>query len=187
MAMRVLLIGLHDLKTRGEPIAIVAFDGEREPGQRQRFANLPGQGPNEAMEADNIRRAADAGRYDRILVLVGNLHAAKAPVMRGGARFEPMAMRLAAAEEVISLGMVDGGGTAWGCQLKQGVRLEPSKPLPPGAMDCRSHPLREVYEMGPAPRAALGNPPSDQPLPFAYDGYIWVGPVTASPPVADQR
>lgn len=187
LAIRDLLVGLHDLKTRGEPIAIVAFDGEREPGQRERFANLPGQGANEAMEADNIRRAADAGRYDRILILVGNLHAAKEPVARGGVRFEPMATRLDATENVISLGMVDGGGTAWACQLKPGVTLEPSKPLPPGAMDCRSHPQRAVFEMGPAPRAALGKPPSDQPLPFAYDGYIWLGPITASPPVAPKR
>ncbi|HEX8062893.1 MAG TPA: hypothetical protein VF535_06725, partial [Allosphingosinicella sp.] len=96
-AMFELLLRLHRLKERGRRIDVVAFNGARDAEQRERFKDLPGQGPHEAAQAENVRRAAEAKRYDHVLVLVGNLHARKQPVTRGGMSFEPMAMRLAPA------------------------------------------------------------------------------------------
>lgn len=138
-AMFELLVGLHQLKDRGRRIDIVAFNGARDDEQRERFKHLPDQGPHEAAQAENIRRAAEAGRYDHVLVLVGNLHARKQPVTRRGVSFEPMAMRLAPAAAITSLNMAGAGGTKWNCVLKPGARLQPGQPLPPDLLDCGSH------------------------------------------------
>ncbi|HEX8307527.1 MAG TPA: hypothetical protein VF645_03820 [Allosphingosinicella sp.] len=180
-AMFELLVRLHQLKARGRRIDIVAFNGARDDSQRERFKDLPGQGPHEAAQAENIRRAAEAGRYDHVLVLVGNLHARKQPVTRSGVSFEPMAMRLAPAEAITSLNMAGAAGTQWNCKLKPGVQLRPGQPLPPGSMDCGSHPVRGHADLRQPPFVALGALPGSENDP-AYDGFYWLGPVNGSPP-----
>lgn len=180
-AMFELLVRLHQLKDRGRRIDIVAFNGARDDEQRERFKHLPGQGPHEAAQAENIRRAAEARRYDHVLVLVGNLHARKQPVTRGKVSFEPMAMRLAPAAAITSLIMAGAGGTSWNCRLKPGAKLQPGQPLPPDSMDCGSHAVRAHADLGRPPFVGLGALPGSENDP-AYDGFYWLGPVSGSPP-----
>ena len=185
-AMFALLLRLHRLREGGRAIDVVRFNGARDAAQAARFAALPGQGPHEAAQAQNIR-SADAGRYDHVLVLVGNLHAGKQPVERGGVTFEPMAMRLAPGGASTSLVMRHGGGTMWNCLLRPGFALVPGKPLPAGALDCGAHPAVAVAAVpGPAPSIGLGEAPGAMPDP-AYDGWFWLGRITASPPQRPDR
>ncbi len=186
VAMRDMLVRLHALKSAGRPIALVAFNGARDAAQRAKFADQPGQGPHEAAQAENIRNAATAGRYDRVLVLVGNLHARKEPVERAAMAFRPMAMQLAPAGEVLSLNMATAGGSTWSCQLRAGAKVEPGKPISDDAIECAGHPVSS--------NGAIERPPfvTLQPLPGAqrdpaYDGSFWLDPVSASPPAVPNR
>ena len=180
-AMFELLTRLHALKSAGRRIDVVGFNGARDDIQRERFKALPGQGPHEAAQAENIRLAAEAKAYDHVLVLVGNLHARKQPVIRGGVSFEPMAMRLAPPNAVTSLVMTHGPGSTYSCRLKPGAVLDPGKPLPANSLDCSNHPTRGTLDLDKPPFMALGTMPGSDPDP-AYDGFFWVGPVTGSPP-----
>lgn len=180
-AMFELLTRLHALKSDGARIDVVGFNGARDEVQRERFKDLPGQGPHEAAQAENIRLAAEAKAYDRVLVLVGNLHARKRPVVRGNVSFEPMAMRLAPSGEITSLVMKHGPGTTWSCRLKPGVVLQAGKPLPANSLDCGNHSTRGIPDLGKPPFVGLGSLPGADPDP-AYDGFFWIGPVTGSPP-----
>ena len=177
-AVFALLRRLHRLREGGRPIDVLAFNGTR--AQEAAFATLPGQGPHEAAQADDIRRA-DAGRHDRVLVLVGDLHARKAPVTNGGDTFEPMAIRLAPASAVTSLAMRSAGGTAWTCALRAGFAFQYGKPLPDGAIECAAHPASASATLAGGAVMGLGDAPGARPEP-AYDGYFWLGPITASPP-----
>lgn len=177
-----MLVRLHGLEQQGRSVTLVAFSGARNEGQRVRWQGLPGQGAHEAAQADNIRMAADAGRYDRVLVLVGNLRARKRTVTRGDTTFEPVAMRLAPAAQVTSVLLTYSAGTAWGCSLRPGFAMQPGKPLPDDAMDCTAHPVKASAEVGgPSgirllPMAAWGEE-------WAFDGHLDTGPAVASAPV----
>ncbi|MDH7974286.1 hypothetical protein QH494_19025 [Sphingomonas sp. AR_OL41] len=180
-AMLALLVRLHALKEQGAAIGIVAFNGARDDAQRARFGALPGQGPHEAAQAENIRDAAGAQPYDHVLVLVGNLHAGKRPVERGGFTFSPMVMQLAPPEAVVSLDMRIAGGALWNCRLKQGVVPEAGKPIPGDAVECGSHPTRDLPDLHRTPFVSLQAFPHEKPD-IDYDGFFWLGKVTASPP-----
>jgi hypothetical protein len=183
-AMFGLLLKLHALKARGRAIDVVAFNGFRDDAQRRRFADLPAQGPHEAAQAENIRRAAESGRYDHVLILVGNLHARKTPVGDGAAAFRPMAMQLAPAAEITSLNMRASGGSMWNCLARPGARLEPGKPIPPSAIDCGSHDTgRSPVDLGRHAFIRLGAFPGE-PADPSYDGFYWLGRVKGSPPAA---
>lgn len=186
-AMLAMLVRLHALKTAGATIDVVAFNGPHDDAQAAKFRNLPGQGPHEAEQAENIRDAAEAKRYDHVLVLAGSLHARKQPVERGGVRFEPMAMQLAPAGEVTSLLMAYSVGTMWNCLLKPDHVVAPGKAIGPDDITCGDHPTH--FSNTAAPRhLGLGAPPGElHPDPDPdYDGYYWLGPVTGSAPAAPQ-
>lgn len=183
-AMLGMLADLHALKSRGRRIDVVAFNGPRDAAQAARFKDRPGQGPHEAAQAENIRQAAERGRYDHVLVLVGNLHARKRPVERGGVSYEPMAMRLAPAGQVVSLNMVSGPGTMWNCLLRPGATLTPGVPPNPADIDCALHPTRGVDGMAGPPKLGLRGGKGAPQVDPAYDGFYWLGPATGSPPAA---
>jgi hypothetical protein len=185
-AMFALLVRLHLLKTQGRRIDVVAFNGSRDDAQRARFNALPGQGPHEAAQAENIRTAAEARRYDHILVLVGNHHARKEIATRGDTRYKPMAMQLGEPGAVTSLNMANAPGTMWNCLIRPGVELQPGKEPPAGAIDCGSHPAGGLADLARRPFVGLGAPPGGQPD-TAYDGFFWVGSVSASPPAVPRR
>lgn len=172
-AMRALLVRLHALARAGHAIDVVAFSGTIDAAQDARFRHLPGQGPGEAAKAENITRTVARGRYDRVLVLVGNLHAMKRPVGTGRAAFKPMAMLLPG--RVTSLAVVNGAGAMWNCVEKDG---EPDK------VECGASPTTGMngFDRVKAPAAVLGVPSAIPAEHFPFDGYLWIGPVTASPP-----
>lgn len=180
-AMLAMLVRLHTLKTQGAMIDVVAFNGARDGAQRDRFETLPGQGPHEAAQADNIRHAADADRYDHVLILVGNLHASKQPVTRGGTTWQPMAMRLAPSAEVTTLNIMFGSGTTWNCMGRPGFHPVPGKPITSDAIECGAHDTKGDRKLKRGRFLALGTPPGSEADP-GYDGYFWVGPAVASPP-----
>ncbi len=183
-AMFELLIRLHALRSEGLSIHVVAFNGFRDDEQRHRFRDLPSQGPREAAQAENIRRAARSGHYDHVLVLVGNLHARKMPVEQGVVRFKPMAMQLGSPVDVTTLNMEVSGGSMWNCLLKPNVTLDRDRPMPPGVMDCGNHEMhRSPVDLSRDAFIRLGTFPgelADQ----SYDGFFWLGRVNGSPPAA---
>lgn len=186
VAMRDMLVRLHALKSVGRPIALVAFNGARDATQQAKFADQAGQGPHEAAQAENIRNAAAVGRYDRVLVLVGNLHARKEPVERGAVTFRPMVMQLAPARDVVSLDMASAGGSTWTCELRAGAKFEPGKPISKDAIECSGHPVRRDATIDRSPFITLQPLPGRQRDP-AYDGSFWLGPVSESPPARPEH
>lgn len=174
-AMLAMLVRLHSLKTEGRKIDVVAFNAARDTAQQERWKALPGQGPHEAAQAENIRTAAEAGTYAHVLVLTGGTHAKKRPVTYD-VTFEPMAMRLAPPAEIWSLGQSDSGGTSWSCGLKPGVTA--GIPLDSSMIECGSH--AQKGDGTGSPRISLS---SNDP---AYDGIFHVGAITASPPAVQK-
>lgn len=189
-AMLALVLGAHGLKEGGAAIDIVAFNGARDDAQKARFADLPSQGPHEAAQAENIADAATRKEYDRVIVLVGNLHAEIMPLMVGNSAcaFAPMAMRLAGYGSVISLDMQHAGGTSWSCRTRPDVTLIPGEPVTDEMIRCAAYSHK--------PDAAHNHPPFIDVSQAAaeargerYHGVLWVGAITASPPAfpADLR
>lgn len=165
-AMFTMVRDLHRLRLGGYTIDITAFNGAGNEDQRIRFAELPGQGPHEAAQAENIANAAQARSYDRVLVLVGNLHAMKKPYSLGSGRFDPMARRLEAYGSVLSFRMKHGGGTTWSCQR-----------------DCTANAAKANGSFDREPFIAFNDRETDW-LDSRYDGFYWIGPISASPPKA---
>ncbi len=180
-AMSTLLVRLHQLANRGQSIDMVAFNGARDEAQSRQISSLPGQGPHEAAQADNIRIAAKARSYDRVLVLVGNAHARKRPIARAGASYEPMAMRLGSPSNIVTLNMLTAGGTAWNCVLKPGVTPNPGVAITPKDIACGSYPFRGLADLHRPAFIKLGALPGVETDPD-YDGIFWLGEVSTSPP-----
>lgn len=185
-AMFALLVRLHGLKAQGFAIDIAAFNSARDDAQRARFAHLPAQGPHEAAQAENIRDAAAAGKYDRVLVLVGSLHARKQTVGQGADRFKPMVMHLARAEPTVSLEMRHAAGSIWNCMLKPGTDLKPGQPISRDALACGDHPVRGDRDLKHRPFLRLGSFPG-APDAGTYDGFFWLGPVNGSAPLQQEK
>lgn len=180
-AMFDMLVQMHDLKETGLPLGVVAFNGLKDEEQARRFADLPGQGPHEAAQAENIAQAIASGAHDRVLILVGNFHARKDRVERRGAQFDPMARRLAQMGKTITLDMRYGDGSSWNCILKPGVKPEPGKPVTAESLDCGNHATRGNADLDRPPFIELGATSSDGPA-GAFDGFFWVGPIEGSQP-----
>lgn len=180
MAMFDMMVGLHLLKESGLPVAIAAFNGFKDEPQRSRFADLPGQGPHEAAQAENIANASMAQSYDNVLVLVGNLHARKTPIIRNGNEFDPMARHLSQYGKAVSLNMRYADGTAWNCLLKPGADRTTTT-IAREDMDCGPHASKGEPEL--RPEVFIGLEKAD-PVggPLIFDGFFWVGPISASPP-----
>jgi len=178
-AMFALLVRLHGLKEAGLPIAVIAFDSDS--AQEKRFSDLPGGGPREAVQAENIHEAATRGSYDQVLVLTGNAHARKSRYGEGAASFDFMAARLASHAPVVSLDIRYASGTAWYCQVRQGFHLEPGQKIPDDAIECSNHPANSEIDLKRAPFIGLGAFPGKKPDP-RYDGFFWLGPISGSAP-----
>ena len=171
-AMYWMLNDLHRLRTLGYPIEIAAFNGAASPEQRAKYAHLPGQGPHEAILAENIASFARAGNFDHVLILVGNLHAQKKSSMLGGAVVDPMAKRLEHYGKVISLDIKHRGGFAWGCRRSSSQKLECSQLAVGKTNDIKRAPFISLNE-----GLIAGYAGED------YDGFYWLGPITSSPPI----
>lgn len=180
-AMFAMVVRAHELSQRGLPIDIVAFNGPRDAAQRAKWAHLPSQGPHEAAQAENIHIAGSAKPYDRVLVLVGNLHAEKQSVDMGSGAFEPMAMHLGKLGRMVSLNMRYADGYSWSCQLRADFVVQGAGPIPDEAIDCAKHPQRGESDLERLPfinvDRGLATTGSSN-----YDGFFWVGPISASEP-----
>lgn len=179
-AMLNLLVALHALKDAGRKIHVVAFN-DTALAASTRFKDLPGQGPHEAGQAENIRAADAAQPYDRVLVLVGNYHARKRPIAPGGVSYEPMAMRLADPARIVSVNVANSGGQVWSCEIKGAVRAQ--RPVTDAMLDCGPHSAGVPDDWVAPPRivAASGAAGPNSPA-GAYDATLLIGTVTASPP-----
>ena len=175
-----MLVRLHNLKADGFPVDVVAFNGSKGGETSQRFADLPGQGPHEAEQADNIAHASNASNYDRVLVLVGNFHARKGTVAWRGVQFDPMAKRLALYGATLSLNMRYAEGTSWNCVLKPSAARD-AKPVTSDSLDCGHHPTRGSPDLGPYPFIELTTASGAGQV-ADYDGFFWVGQISGSPP-----
>lgn len=180
-AMFELLTLARRLKEDGFDVGVTAFNGVKDDDQRARFAHIPGQGAHEAAQAENIFQAAEAGEFTRVIVLVGGLHARKEVSTLGAFEVEPMAIRLGRMGSTLTLDHRYASGTNWGCQLRQDFDVEAGKPVTMKDVACQSHPARGWDDYRGAPHMALGAF-SDKTKSAAFDGYFWVGPITASPP-----
>lgn len=181
-AMFAMLVRLHDLKEKGLPVGIVAFNGDRDEAQSKRFADLAGQGPHEAAQAENIAQATQRANYDRVLVLVGNFHAKKQSVEWGGFRFDPMAVRLNDYGHTLSLNMRYAAGTSWNCVRKAATAVNGEKPRTDEGLDCGNHQTRGSEDLDRPPFIELDA--AEKGATGDYDGFFWVGPITSSPPIA---
>ena len=179
-AMFDLLVRLHRIKQGGAPLSIVAFNGFRDEQQADRFSDLTGQGPWEAAQADNIATASTSQTYDHVLVLVGNFHAMRTPVSRGGYDWDPMALHLSRYGKTVTLDMRYGDGTSWNCLLKPGVDRTKG-PVGSDDIDCGPHPTKGEPNLGSEPfiRLEQTDAPDEQ---SAFDGFFWVGAISASAP-----
>ena len=182
-AMLRLVLAAHALKDRGGGVDIVAFNGARDDAQQARFAHLPGQGPHEAAQAENIADAAARQGYDRVIVLVGSLHAEIVLVMVGNGvpAFAPMAMRLADYGSVISLGMQHAGGTAWGCRTRPDARVAPGTDITDDMIRCAAYAYKADSSDGRPPFIDI-SPAAAEASGGRYHGMFRVGSITASPP-----
>ncbi len=178
-AMLAALKRLHTLKSRGHNIDITAFNGTKNDQQREKFKHLKGQGPHEAAQAENIRNAAQKDHYDHVVILVGNLHAEKNSADFGLGKHDLMAMKLAETEKVISLLQLYLDGTSWNCISKNiNTKDVTSKDISCGKYSSRAN----AQNIGGNPRMALWSE-GDKNYNPSFDGYYFVGPISASKPV----
>jgi hypothetical protein len=124
------------------------------------------QARSEAM-AQRLSQQMNAAPYSRIVVLTGGVHAVKVQYEEL-AGIDSMAMLLP--EGTLSLTVLHDGGTAWGITdaTTGPAPVKPSKvELPDGT---------------PFPSVAFA-----PDLVTGFDGYLYVGPLTASPPALPQE
>ena len=156
VAMVDLLMALRRLKAEGASVAVRAIQPE---------ANLrPGlsQAWYELQMASEIASALAAYPDGRVLLLTGNIHARKTPIPRLPQIGLPAVAHLPAAD-VLSLRIASQGGAAWNCQPQ-----------------CGPHPGRAVE--APELRGLRLDPDADG----AFDGVLFLGPTSASPPAASR-
>lgn len=183
VALLDMLCRLHKLRSDGRHISVVAFSGSKDDAQRRRFSNLSGQDIDEAASAENISTAAKNGRYDYVMVLVGNVHARKLAVLHRGESFSPMAVHLKRSGRIVTLNMVTSGGFAWNCTMKPNGGAPAQGALTSDMMECGSQPISKEASFQGLPVMGLGALPGMEPDPN-YDGFFWVGTVSPSPPAA---
>ncbi|MEM9837745.1 MAG: hypothetical protein AAF830_01180 [Pseudomonadota bacterium] len=178
-AMLAMFKRLHALKQEGRDIDLVAFN--RGSSQRDLFLDRPAQEPHESVQAMNIAEASAKRPYAMTLVLVGNIHARKAPMGEGANAWRPMAMILSVSMPVVSLNKSSPAGTSWSCGLKPGATYTPGKPISNDDIQCGPMDSSGSGREGPA-RIEL----SDEQA--GYDGFFHLESKTASPPAfADQE
>lgn len=182
-AMLASLKRLHTLKSRGHNIDITAFTGAKNDEQTEKFKHLNGQGPSEAAQAENIRNAAQKDHYDHVVILVGSLHAQKTNENWGTGDFSPMAMKLAETQKVISLTQLYLDGSSWYCGSASKESKDGKKIIIPEDIICKTYKSRaNVKNMTAPPHMSLWSEADPNYTPD-YDGYYFVGNITASEPV----
>lgn len=180
-AMFSLIVRLHALKEIGLPVAVTFYAGFRDKDQFDRLSNLSGQGPYEAALAENIYEAARRGGFASVIILTGNFHAMVTPVVRGVVKFEPMALKLAAFGQVISLDMRYDSGSSWNCRL-QASQNGSSRPINQTDIVCGAVQTEGTERSATNTLISLDDPPAGSRQ-RDFDGTFWVGAISSSPPM----
>lgn len=152
-AVLALLFQVRRWREAGLDITLHAF----QPSLRR-----PSQTWSELDMAHSLSLAAIERPDARILVLVGNIHAAKAPLDRLPNLGLPAAAHLPR-QETLSLNIAQQGGESWSCR-QDGCGVSAS-----------------MATTDPARRGVFLIPSADG----AYDGELAVGPWSASPPIRE--
>lgn len=157
-AMFSLIEQARRMKTDGGDLDVLAVRGGRPPreGDYQAYG--------EAAMAGRLEAVGAARPEALIVFLVGNIHAAKAP-MRD--TLPPPAAARLPENETLSLNYSSGGGEAWNCQ----------------PYTCGPHPMPARDDLGGQEQIVL-SPVSRNEGAVHYDGYFWTPRTTASAPAA---
>ncbi len=166
-AMVELMRRLHRLRKSGARLVVRGFDGWIALPEAERRRN------RDAVMTETLVKSLEASPADLTVLLTGNLHSRK---RANSVSFlaEPMAYLVARARpqwKLVSLLGTHAAGEAWIC-------------TPDGGCGARPQPSRTPA--GPR-QVALGaeiETPFGKAGELGYDGTIFVGPLTASPPVA---
>lgn len=151
-AMLALLLELRRQRRAGLGIEIVAFDMDP--------ATITPASDRDLEMARELGEAIDAHPDTTVLAYAGNLHTRRHALPRVQ-RHPPMAERLLADHpELVALDFASSGGTFWAC-------IDDTCGAQRGQGNGR----------GPDPFVELSDAQGD-----AYDGFLYVGPITASPP-----
>jgi hypothetical protein len=163
-AMVALLEALRSLRSSGAPLRVVLIDAIQEPP-------LSGPARDRAM-ATRLEEAMAAAPKDLFLVLTGNIHTRIGRGTPWDKDYAPMGFvlsQLAPGSRLAALDVQYTGGTAWFCLGEQ-------------AASCGRHEVR-----GSAPPAAPPVTQLAQVSPEGYNGFYFVGRLTASPPAISGR
>jgi hypothetical protein len=161
LAMASLLQSMHELKARGLPISVLAYD----------LRGLQGNARQEAL-AQHLLDARSKAPGAMMLVLSGNVQARTLATAAWDPELVPMgALLLQAEPRLKALDAHYEAGTVWTCRAEAkgllcGERWVPKPKHPFSFPDGR-------------PRLAAADKPSDD----GFHGVFYVGKVTASPPV----
>ncbi|MFN3816036.1 hypothetical protein [Brevundimonas sp.] len=155
LAMLEMMLSIRRLKAEGRDIALAAFlpDTQRPPGFDQNYHELE--------MAALLAQAAMGRPESRVLVLVGNVHAAR--IRLEDFDLLPAAAHLPAAE-TLSLAIIQQGGSSWSCSAEA---CGPQDRTPLHDQNRRGIDLTPIRD-------------------GAYDGSLAIGPTTPSPPAAEQ-
>jgi len=107
---------------------------------------------------------------DRVIVLVGSIHARANPLEFRG-RIQPTIGSLGGPDLIASIQTLYATGEAWNCRLPEGAQ----------ELSCQVHPAGSDSLAGP-PRVLSAAERSEVPFSEHYQYAVFLGPATASPP-----
>ena len=167
-AMLRLIDGVRGWRSAGMPVTAEAVDfGEAD------FDLYDAHGGETVRDRSMIRRLrAVQARADRVILLVGNVHARRTALEIGERRIETIGT-LSEPGEMMLVGTVYGPGEAWNCR-----RVD-------GELACRAHLVTGMEIDGP-PGVLGAQEVEELSDPNAHDVFVFLGPVSVSPPAAPQ-
>lgn len=170
VAMLELIKSVKGFNQNGAPVGIAGFqpvnikDGD---------GDMPQQPYDRAM-GENITSYVNADKWDKIIVLVGGLHAQRDRVELGDTRFDPVASYIQP-DMAINLEFAHDAGESWSCI---GAVDENGQYAP----NCGSNPSGRYVPDGaalkPVPSISIHTTSGN------FDGTFYVGALSASPPAA---
>lgn len=163
-AMLRLIDGARGWRSEGMPVTAEAVDfGAAD------FDLYDAHGGETVRDRSMIRRLRAAqAQADRVILLVGNVHARRTALEVGERRIETIGT-LGEPGEMTLAGTVYGPGEAWNCR-----RVD-------GELACRAHPLTGMQIDGP-PRVLSAQEAEELSDPNAHDVFVFLGPASVSPP-----
>ncbi|MEQ8404378.1 MAG: hypothetical protein RKE49_04710 [Oceanicaulis sp.] len=163
-AMLRLIDGVRGWRGAGMPVSLQAIDA----GDADYLAAEDPQEPTIRDRAMIRRALAAQAETDRVIVLVGNIHARRTALVSGDMRIETMGT-LSEPGRLALVNTLYGEGEAWNCTM------------PDGELVCGA---REIFQ-GPVsgePRVLSGAEAEALNTYAAYDHFVYLGSASVSPP-----